>query len=165
MIPFRLRVVPAGMLIALLALLQSAWGCEPCSGTLNLVETVDKADLIIVGQKIADGTKTESNSPDYTGADWIEVQVIEVLKGDPPGQQQLKVKSWEDVCPYGIVVDDRVYVMFLEKKDDAAGEYQYDAVNSGCALKTLLLEDDKVNVAGQALALGDFIEMLRSSRR
>jgi len=131
-----------------LFLTSSVYACEPCLETLNLDETVGRADLIIVGQKIKDGPPSgpEGDVIDY-GPDWIEVKILEILKGET-SEEIIKVNSWSAMCSYGIVIDDRDYVMFLEYRSVKESsplldeDYTYNAVNYGCAEKTILIDDD-----------------------
>ena len=120
-----------------------------------------KAEVIVVGQKIADGPPSEALNPDYAQAEWIEIGIIEVLKGSPQ-QSSLKVNSWDGMCPYGIVVDEKTYVFFLVKRQVNDEEYEYDAVNFGCGHKTLVVNNDSVNFQGQAVALQDFVKILHT---
>ena len=51
--------------------------CEPCPSTLNLQETINNSDLIIIGQKVSDiGNDTFSGRPEG-----MNVKVIKILKG------------------------------------------------------------------------------------
>jgi len=59
----------------------SAYACEPCGSTLDLNETIQQADLIIIGKKIKDGPHTDPRPEGYGGPDWIIVKIERVLKG------------------------------------------------------------------------------------
>lgn len=132
-----------------------AFACEPCAKTLNLEETIKKADLIIVGQKVADGPRSDF-SEGYGGSDWIKVKIIKTLKGSAPSAK-IKVNSWDTMCPYGIIVNDsRSYLMLLQKKISSEESYQYDAVDFGCAEKSYLIENNQVNLNGQEITLENF---------
>lgn len=135
-------------------ILVPAFACEPCVNVLNLEETIQKADLIIVGQKVANGTKLdygESEKPD-----WIEVEVLEVFKGSVP-QTKIKINSWDNMCAYGIIINDaRNYLMFLQERTSPEEDYTYDTIGFGCAEKTFLVEDNQVNLNGQKIAVETF---------
>jgi hypothetical protein len=154
-----IKLFPLSSIILLWIVMALAGACEPCSRTLNIVETTKTADLIIIGQKIEDGPIQES-APKYVGGNWIKVKALTVLKGNLE-DLEVNLKSWDDFCPYGIVIDDRTYVIFLAKSKDDEGGYQYEAVNAGCAVKTLLVENDTVNFLGRPLSIEDFSEALQ----
>lgn len=141
--------------------MKSAFACEPCQKTLNLIETIQKADVIIEGQKISEGPRSEVLNPDYAKPEWIEIGVLDTLKGNP-AEASVKVNSWDGMCPYGIVVDDRTYVFFLVKREVNDEEYAYDAVDFGCAQKTLIVENNAVNFHGSQVSLDDFVKIVAS---
>lgn len=132
-----------------------AFACQPCAKTLNLEETIKKADLIIVGQKVADGPRSDFGEG-YGGSDWIEVKIIETLKDSAPSAK-IKVNSWDTMCPYGIIVNDsRNYLMLLQKRISSEESYQYDAVDFGCAETSYLVENNQINFNGQEIYLKAF---------
>ena len=134
----------------------STQACEPCAKDLTFEETVKQADLIIIGEKIAEGPGTDTDqSPG--GPDWITVKIIQTLKGNSD-KNEINVNSWESMCDYGIVVDDKPYVMLLSKKTSPHEQYEYDAVNNGCSVKKYLFENGSIIMNGQRLPLSDFIE-------
>ncbi len=133
--------------------------CTPCQETLNLKQTVEKSDLIIIGQR----TEYSLNEKDsYPGPDTIYVKIIDVLKGST-SKYQISVNSWDGFCPYGIVVDDKQYVMFLQKID----YNYYDAINSGCSFRTLLVENEMIDFGGNKINIDEFKNMsgLQPSRQ
>ncbi len=133
-----------GIIFTLLLRTSFVYACEPCPETLNFEETVEKSDLIIISQR-TDYWQYEQKVPDS-----INVKIIEVLKGDI-NQNQITVNSWDGMCPYGIDVDDKIYIMLLQKRDN-----QYDAVNFGCSVKTFLVENNMVDFDGNTITLDDF---------
>lgn len=183
------------------------YGCEPCSEILSFEETTKKANLIIIGQKAAEGQHTDLRPEGYGGFDWIDIRIIKVLEGET-SQDQIRVKSYDAMCDYGITVDDKTYVIFLaryedrntndkiqnlleqkqaflnikedefydEKMRDAidmtikdfndkikkleAEKIEYDAVNNGCAVKTFLYQNGKVDFHGELISLDDFMAKL-----
>jgi len=141
-------------ILALFLVSSPVFACEPCASTLNIEQTINKSDLIIVGQKITDGPRSDFGEG-YDGSDWIEVKIIETLKGSAPSAK-IKINSWDAMCAYGIIVnDDRNYLMLLQKKDNA-GENFYDAVDYGCAEKSYLVENSQVDLNGQKISLENF---------
>ena len=140
--------------------------CEPCAQTLNFADTVRKSDLIIIGQKIKEGPPSDPGP--LHGPEWIEVKALKVLKGSA-GVETIKINSWQAMCSdYGIVVDEKSYVMFLAKKSPPSKDfywedYQYDAVDYGCSLKTLLAEGNHVDWEGQKLSLEDFVKKIKEA--
>lgn len=132
------------MFLSLLA--RSAWSCEPCESTLGLQETIQQADLIIVGQKIKN--ITEPGIPEEISPE-ILVRVDQTLKGFIK-EKELKVHSYSGECPYGIVVDDKSYLIFLKGPP-------YTAVNQGCAVKTVPVEEGLVAHEGRRLSPTKFV--------
>ena len=133
------------------------FACEPCVEIFDLPKTVNQADLIVVGQKTIEDPRTGT---DLGGPDWIKVKIYQILKGDTK-QKEIKVNSWDGMCDFGIVVDDKVYVMFLKINSIPSENVKYVAVNWGCAVKTLLVEKDYVDWKGQKIPLKDFIIQIR----
>ena len=137
--------------------------CEPCVKQLNFEETVKDSDLIILGQKVADGPSTaaEGHCDPYTcGPDWIEVKIINVLNG-PEIAGRLKVNSWDGMCNYGIVVDSQEYIMFLKRRSVEHEDYRYDAVNYGCSIHTYLVQNNTVDFEGKKIAIDEFKEKIK----
>jgi hypothetical protein len=144
-----IMVLTAALLIAL-----DAHACEPCQHIATFDEAADAARLIIVGQVVAEGPSTGS------GPDWITVQVIDVLKGDPP-DTRIRVNSWDGMCGYGIVLaKGEQAVMLLEDSGD-----QYITVNYGCAISQYAMTDGAVIVDDQPVALTDFATLLGPDAR
>lgn len=53
----------------------------------------------------------------------------------------ITVNSWDGMCDYGIIADEKEYLMILVRKPE-----QYDAVNNGCSVKQGVVEGGKVNL-------------------
>ena len=121
---------------------------------MNFEETVEKSDLIIIGQR----TDFSSNEQDSfeTLPDSINVKIIEILKGNT-NQNQITVNSWNGMCGYGIVVDDKEYVMLLQEKDN-----MYDAVDFGCSVKTFPVDNGLVDFNGDKISIDEFTDKLGS---
>jgi len=138
----------------------SLYACKPCAKDLIFEEAVKQADLIIVGRKIAEGPRTDTPELLYGGPDWITVQITQTIKGNPE-KTEILVNSWDAMCNYGIVVDDKSFVMLLAKKKGPVDESEYDAVNNGCSVKTYLLDEGSVVMDSRKLPLTDFIEKIK----
>jgi len=138
----------------------SGFCCEPCKEILGFQSTVQQADLIIVGRKIAEDTPAREQS--NSGPESITIQVLKYLKGKAP--RKIKVNSWDGMCPFGIVIDNRTYVIFLQKKGTplfALGKVEYDAINQGCSIKTYPVESDTVYFEDQKISLDIFKLLLK----
>jgi hypothetical protein len=130
--------------------LTPALACEPCFRILTLEETAEAADLVIIGRLARKGPSTG----DYPqgGPDWIEVQVLETLKGKPK-EKRIRVNSWDGMCNYGIILPDkRDYIIFL-----AEGEELYKAVDIGCAAKQFPIENGMVMLETESVSLDEFV--------
>ena len=126
--------------------------CEPCATTLDTSASIERADLIIVGQR-TDYSVSETQLS-VGGPDTVRVKILDVLKGHPAQQNEVVVNAWDGMCDYGIVVDDRPHVMFLQQRGAI-----YDAVDYGCGLKALLVENGGVDVDGHRITLETFASM------
>src|SRR5688572_29770613 len=144
-----IMVLAAALLIAL-----DAHACEPCQNIATFDEAADAAQLIIVGQVVAEGPSTGS------GPDWITVQIIDVLKGTPP-DTRIRVNSWDGMCGYGILLTrGEQAVMLLTDGGD-----QFVTVNYGCAISQYAMSGSDVIVDDQPVALNDFAAMLGPDAR
>ena len=144
----------AGIIFYFLFALSIVYACAPCPSTLNFEETVEKSDLIIIGQR-TDFSPNEQDSFE-TLPDSINVNIIEILKGNT-NQNQITVNSWNGMCGYGIVVDDKEYVMLLQEKDN-----MYDAVDFGCSVKTFPVDNGLVDFNGDKISIDEFTDKLGS---
>lgn len=141
-----------GIIYVIIFLAPLNYACEPCLETLDLQETVNQSDLIVVGQRTDYPLDGEESFP---GPETINVEIKRTLKGFSE-ETQIKVHSWSGMCGYGIVVDDKDYVMFLQKIDSYLPEAQYDAVNFGCAVRTFSVENEMVDFDGKNISLEEF---------
>ena len=144
----------AGIIFSFLFAVSIVYACEPCLSTLNFKETVEKSDLIIIGQR-TDFSPDEQDSIE-SFPDSVNVKIIEILKGET-NQNQITVNSWNGMCGYGIVVDDKKYVMLLQERDDI-----YDAVDFGCSVKTFPVENDLIDFNGDKISIDEFTDKLGS---
>lgn len=123
----------------------SVLACEPCESNLGIEETIAQADLILIGQKIRD--IVEPGIPPDTPPE-IVVRIDRFLKGFVK-EKELKVHSFSGECPYGIVVDEKSYLIFLKGPP-------YTAVNNGCAVKTLPAQEGLIEWEGRRLSPNEF---------
>ena len=146
--------VPAVLLSIIMGVLSpSARACEPCLKILNLEETVKAAELILVGRRTDYSPKEKERRKGQEGPDTIQVKVREVLKGNLQQGSRIKVNSWDGMCPYGILADEKVYLMLLIKRKRA--DY-WDTVNNGCSQKLFSVERDQIILDGISLSAADF---------
>ena len=61
------------------------------------------------------------------------------------------------MCPYGIVADDRIYVMILRKVSETG---LFTAVNMGCSVTKLPVKSSKVFVGNRSMSIGDIVEII-----
>jgi hypothetical protein len=126
----------------------AAFACQPCESTLNLEQSAGKAELIIVGERL-------DFSPKEVRPQSIKVRVVNILKGKAE-RKKIVVRSWYQICPYGIIVDDQRFVMFLSKSVEMPG--MYEAVDGGCGVKTLSVQNKEVVVEGKRMSLAELRE-------
>jgi hypothetical protein len=142
------------MVIAIAITAETAVACQPCKSKLDLEQSLKKADLVIVGKRI-------DYDPEEKMPSSIKVNIIRVLKGEIK-KKQIEVKSWYGMCPYGIVVDNQIYVMILKKPLKMQG--MYTTVNTGCSVTKLLVKSNKVSVDGKIMSIEDIAEIINMSR-
>jgi len=154
------RTILIATTILLIFICSEIHACQPCAKTLNFKETAHQADLIIIGKKVFEGPWSGPEVIGY-GPDWIEVEVIQILKGET-SEKIIKVNSWDAMCTYGVILDDNEHVVFLKEKNGQIREddYQYDAVNFGCSVKTYLKKDENVVFSEEEISLENFIQKL-----
>ena len=141
------------MVIAIAITTETAIACQPCKSKLDLEQSLKKADLVIVGKRI-------DYDPEEKMPSSIKVNIIKVLKGEIK-RGQIEVKSWYGMCPYGIVVDARIYVMILKNPSKMQG--MYTTVNTGCSVTKLLVKSNKVSVNGKIMSIEDIAEIANIS--
>ena len=138
------------MLIAIAIMATSAIACQPCQSKLDFEQSLQQADLVIVGKRI-------DYDPNEKMPSSIKVNIIKVLKGEIK-EAQIEVKSWYGMCGYGIVVDDQIYVMILRKSLEMPGIYT--TVDMGCSVTQLLVKSNKVSVGGKSMSIEDIAEII-----
>jgi hypothetical protein len=143
------------LVIALAVIAETATACQPCKSKLDLEQSLKKADLVIIG-------KRTDYDPEEKMPSLIKVKIIKVLKGEIK-DAQIEVKSWYGMCPYGIVVDNRIYLMILNKPLKMPGVYT--TVNTGCSVTKLLVKSNEVSVDGKIMAIEDIAEIINKSLR
>lgn len=128
-----------------------AYPCTPCSDVLDLKETIERSEVIVVGQR-RDTVKTENaEGLKKRGPDTVNVKVSKVLKGKS-GPSVITVNSWDGECPYGVVLEDNApHLLFLVKK---AGFY--DSVAQGCSVRSLPILNDQVPIDGRMMSIQEF---------
>lgn len=112
----------------------AAFACQPCriEKSLDLKQTIERADLIVTGNRIFSPEDKLDKTPEF-----IKLQFLRVLKGKV-AETQAKARSHFGMCPYGVVVPDAAqYVFFLNDIDPK--ENFYGAVER-CSFKTLRLD-------------------------
>jgi hypothetical protein len=150
-----LFVITALVLFSLAFTLDEARACEPCTrdASLKFEETARRADLIIVGRR--DDFSPEELTHGVGGPANIKLKISRVLKGKET-REEISVKSWSGMCPYGIVINDNLeHVVFLKKSGET-----YVAV-AECAVKYYDVKDGVVEFEKQKIALEDFEIKLR----
>ena len=132
----------------------SASACQPCRSKLNLEQSLERADVVIVGRRTDYSLKERRPAT-------INVQVLQVLKGKAISAQ-IAVRSWYGMCAYGIVVDSRTYLMIL--KNPARMPGAYTAVHGGCSVKALPLSGNRVIAHRRSLSLKEIAAMIARRR-
>lgn len=112
------------LFVLLLSLtLGKAYACQPCETTLGIEQTIAKADLIIEARKVSSSKKS---NPEF-----ITLKIKSIIKGDYT-KKRIIVRSYHGMCSYGIVIDKKNYLVFLQLTTGG-----WDAIDNGCSVKTL----------------------------
>lgn len=146
----RLFIITALILFSLSATATSALACEPCAkdSFMQFEETARAADLIIIGQR--DDFSPDELTQGVGGPETIRVKVRRVFKGEE-SREEVSIKSWSGMCPYGIVLNDNAeHVIFLKKSGDT-----YRAVEM-CSVKDYVVKDGMVEFGKEKIAVEDF---------
>lgn len=146
----RLYIIPALVLFAFTFGAGEALACEPCSKEISMQfeETARRADLIIIGQRY-DFSPDELSHGTF-GPEYIKVKVRRILKGKETSEE-ITVKSWSGMCPYGIILNDNEeHVIFLKKSGET-----YRAVDD-CSVKYYNVKDEVVEFGKQKISVEDF---------
>jgi len=147
------------IILLLMSLGSKSYACEPCSEILNFEETAHQADLIILGKKVSNGPSANFEDTPYTDPDWIEVQILNILKGQEE-KKRILVNSWDAICQYGIIIGGGTHVIFLRKKEAENEDYEYDALKWGCSKKSYVVEDSMVLFGEEKISIEEFIRKL-----
>jgi hypothetical protein len=151
----KLFVITALVLFSLAISVSEARACEPCTrdASLKFEETARRADLIVLGRR--DDFSPEELTHGVGGPANIKLKVSRVLKGEE-AREEITVKSWSGMCPYGIVINDNLeHVVFLKKSGET-----YVSV-AECAVKYYDVKDGQVEFEKQKIAVEDFEIKLR----
>lgn len=146
----KLFVIPTLLLFSLMLNTGVARACEPClkEKSMQFEATARAADLIIIGQR--NDFSPDELTHDVGGPDTIKVKVVRVLKGKA-SKEEITVKSWSGMCPYGIILNDNLqHVIFLKKYGET-----YHAVDM-CSVKDYAVKDDMVEFEDQKIGIEDF---------
>lgn len=114
----------------------AALACEPCVSerSLTLEQSIAQADLIVVGQRLDLPKKQE---PEGDTPQQIKVQVKRVLRGSVK-ENQITVRSYSGMCPYGVVLEDEAEYVLLLSSDGGI----YNAVDR-CSVKAMRVSGGK----------------------
>ncbi|MFO0389088.1 MAG: hypothetical protein ACK502_05130 [Alphaproteobacteria bacterium] len=133
-----------------------AMACEPCPSYWSVQDSLDAADLVIIGKRITplqQGEDKLENTPEF-----VDIAVETVLKGKEE-RTTIRAKAWSSMCPYGIVTPpEKFYVMIMIKSKDGA---YYDSLNNGCAVSTITVNDNTLTTRDGTMTLEHFKTMIK----
>jgi hypothetical protein len=138
----------------------SSSACQPCRAKLNFKDTVKRADLIIMGKKIADKGRTVRVGRDKFHPEGSKIKIFRVLKGQT-NKDAINVRCLYGMCGYGICVEnDKPYVIFLSAPKSDGNEYDYASVNSGCAVRYYEVVGNNIVIDGVSVSMSHFEKMI-----
>lgn len=114
------------------------FACEPChpSAMLSLADTINKAELIIIGKRHDPPLFNDNKGND--GPSTIDIEVERVLKGNLK-KKIIKAASWYGMCGYGVVLHREKALLLLRK-----GPSSYEVVNPVCGNNQFIIIDNKL---------------------
>ena len=137
-----------------------SFSCQPCRAKLNFQETVKRADLIIIGKKVADEGPMVRAGRGYSSPEGGKIKIFRVLKGKT-GRDTIDVRCMYGMCGYGICLqDDSLHVIFLSAVKSEGGGYDFTSVHSGCAVKYYRVVDESVVMDGETIPMARFENMI-----
>jgi hypothetical protein len=145
-----LFIIPALILLSLTLGLSEARACEPCTkeASMQFEATARASDLIIIGQR--DDFSPDELTHGVGGPETINLKVVRTLKGKAD-RQEISVKSWSGMCPYGVIINDNLqHIVFLKKRGET-----YAAVEM-CSVKDYTIKDGHVEFGKQKISVEDF---------
>ncbi len=145
--------------IMLLLVANISLACEECVEILDIQETVDAADIVIVGQR-TDYTKGEKKP------EGITIYVERVFKGDVSPLSKISVKTMYGMCDYGIYMKDEQALIFLKRIQKPKWGWQaitphkfdYTSVSYGCAYKTIPIVDNKLKIRDKFVTIDELAD-------
>ena len=136
------------------------FSCQPCRAKLNFQETVKRADLIIIGKKVADEGPMVRAGRSNSLPEGSKIKIFRVLKGKTV-RDAIDVRCMYGMCGYGICLqDDSLHVIFLSAVKSELGGYDFTSVHSGCAVKLYRVVDNKVVMDGETVPMAEFENMV-----
>jgi hypothetical protein len=138
----------------------STYSCQPCRTKIDFKETVKRADLIIVGKKVADEGQRVRTGRNQSRPEGGKIKIFRVLKGKT-GRDTIDVRCMYGMCGYGICLEgDGLHVIFLSAVKLEGGGYDYTAIHSGCAVKYYRVVDNSVAMDGETVPMAQFENMV-----
>jgi hypothetical protein len=138
----------------------SSSACQPCKAKLNFKDTVKRADLIIMGKKIADKGRMVRVGKDKFHPEGSKIKIFRVLKGQT-NKDTINVRCLYGMCRYGICVEnDKPYVIFFSVPKSEGNGYDYTSVNSGCAVRYYEVAGNNIVIDGVSVSISHFEKMI-----
>jgi hypothetical protein len=138
----------------------SCFACQPCRTKLNFKDTVKRADLIIIGKKIADQGRKLRGFREKGITEGKKIKIFRVLKGIT-NKDIINVRCLYGMCGYGICInDDKLYMIFLSAPKSDGNGYNYTSVNSGCAVKYYEVVGNSIVLNGVSVPMSQFEKIL-----
>lgn len=166
--PLRNTPIQPIIILIVLFIADSVLACESCPHILNLEETIQQSDVVIIGKRTDHDPEEQSFGSGFPKRpELIKIQVIRTLKGEP-GFSTLNAHSWYGMCPYGIQLKNEEALIFLSKTESNSGnkllglDYyfrdRYGSVNNGCAQKSFEVKNNQLEIDGKIITVDGFIE-------
>ncbi len=126
--------------------------CEPTpvGAELNLEQTIQAANLIIIGNKVREGPFL-----DPAGPSWTKIKVSQILKGSVE-TDTIKTMSFLGMCQYGITLEDNTPSVVFLSGGWSNEEVPYSSVGSRYGKKSYPIHDNSITIDGKDMILQDF---------
>lgn len=116
----------AGIIISFFISTSAVYACEKTL-PLGIEKTIERTDLIIIGQKVGEGPKGETEYPFPGEPAWVDIKITETLKGTS-NKNPIRIKT-NSACGYGFPAPENKekYVMFFKWDGGAESFKEVDA--------------------------------------
>lgn len=138
---------------SLMPVMAFAEACMPCREVWQMNEMVEKSEVVLLAKR----SDTKAGNAYEQGPDFIELEVLEVLKGngDVDIGDTIDARSWYGICPYGVQMERyEKAVVFLNKESSGFWLFSNPSYEAA-TYENKLCNDEAMSIKGQNLIIWD----------